>query len=55
MDGEALKPEAFLTTATAAAGSLVTIARSPPSYTKVTETTVSFRIALPKSIYYYQR
>ena len=37
MDGEALKPEAFLTTATTAP--LVT-ARSPPSYPKVAEATV---------------
>lgn len=36
MDGEALKPEAFLTTATLVA------ARSPPSYPKVTEATDEF-------------
>ncbi|XP_045102546.1 nuclear factor 1 X-type-like isoform X9 [Portunus trituberculatus] len=39
MDGEALKPEAFLTTATTAP--LVT-ARSPPSYPKVAEATDEF-------------
>ena len=44
MDGDALKPEAFLTTAAAAAaGPLVTIARSPPSYPKVAEATVSIQ------------
>ncbi|XP_066973693.1 nuclear factor 1 X-type isoform X20 [Macrobrachium rosenbergii] len=39
MDGEALKPEAFLTTATTAT---LVAARSPPSYPKVTEATDEF-------------
>ncbi|XP_050697680.1 nuclear factor 1 B-type-like [Eriocheir sinensis] len=41
MDGEALKPEAFLTTAPPAPP-LVTTARSPPSYPKVAEATDEF-------------
>ncbi|XP_071544162.1 nuclear factor 1 C-type isoform X5 [Panulirus ornatus] len=39
MDGEALKPEAFLTTATTAT---LVAARSPPSYPKVAEATDEF-------------